>query len=83
MLAYLGFDFEGQEHCGIDDAKNIARILMQLAQDGCKINLNSHIKKSLSKIEKKPTCYNNFKKINDLNKEENSNSSSSQEENKE
>ncbi len=39
---------------GLDDAKNIARILIRLAKDGCPIKVNAHIKKSLTDIEKAP-----------------------------
>lgn len=52
MLAYYGYEFEGNQHCGLDDAKNIARILVRLAKDGCNVHINSHIKKCLSQIEK-------------------------------
>lgn len=34
MLEEIGLTFEGRQHCGIDDTKNIARILMQIRRDG-------------------------------------------------
>jgi hypothetical protein len=39
---------------GLDDATNIARILIRLAKDGCPIKVNAHIKKSLAEIEPAP-----------------------------
>lgn len=46
MLDYIGFEFEGNQHCGLDDSRNIARILLRLASDGCKIRTNAKIKHS-------------------------------------
>lgn len=43
MLESLGLQFEGREHSGIDDAKNIARVLLQLIRDGCIIKYNRFI----------------------------------------
>lgn len=54
MLAYCGLEFIGQQHCGLDDARNIARILIGLAKDGCHIKVNANLKNCLTKIEKKP-----------------------------
>lgn len=34
MLRRLGMQFHGQHHCGFDDAKNIARVLVALMQRG-------------------------------------------------
>ncbi|CAF0741569.1 unnamed protein product [Brachionus calyciflorus] len=48
MLDFYEYEFEGNQHCGLDDAKNIARILIRLAKDGCEININDHLKKCLS-----------------------------------
>lgn len=44
MLDYLGLEFEGNQHCGLDDSRNIARILMGIAHDGCRIKRNSWLK---------------------------------------
>ncbi|XP_055605532.1 ERI1 exoribonuclease 2-like [Uranotaenia lowii] len=33
-LAQRGLQFEGKEHCGLDDAKNLARLIMRMGQDG-------------------------------------------------
>ena len=51
MLAYFNCEFEGNQHCGLDDAKNIARILLRLAADGCEIKINSNLKKCLSQTD--------------------------------
>ena len=40
MLEKQGMRFEGRLHSGIDDARNIARIAMKMADDGCKIYIN-------------------------------------------
>ena len=43
MLEALGLAFEGHPHSGIDDARNIARILAQLISDGCNIYENEKL----------------------------------------
>lgn len=43
MLINLGLPFEGRLHCGMDDARNIARILQKMAQDGCEIKFNEYL----------------------------------------
>ncbi|KAF4518262.1 hypothetical protein B566_EDAN010408 [Ephemera danica] len=43
MLQQLGMDFEGRPHCGMDDARNIARILIRLAADGGRLLPNERI----------------------------------------
>lgn len=40
MLQHLGMEFEGRPHCGIDDSRNIARILIQLKKDGADMCIN-------------------------------------------
>ncbi|TPX70925.1 hypothetical protein SpCBS45565_g01540 [Spizellomyces sp. 'palustris'] len=35
MLQGLGMTFEGRPHCGMDDARNIARIVVRMMKDGC------------------------------------------------
>mmetsp|Transcript_21743 Transcript_21743/g.74751 ORF Transcript_21743/g.74751 Transcript_21743/m.74751 type:complete len:269 (+) Transcript_21743:95-901(+) len=37
MLEKFGLDFEGRPHSGVDDARNIARILIHLFKRGCKL----------------------------------------------
>lgn len=44
MLDLLGLSFEGNQHCGLDDSINIARIMIKLANAGCKIKRNSNLK---------------------------------------
>lgn len=43
MLAYLGLRFEGREHSGLADSRNIARILISLIQRGLALGANSSI----------------------------------------
>ncbi|XP_063231148.1 3'-5' exoribonuclease 1-like [Bacillus rossius redtenbacheri] len=43
MLEHLQMDFEGRQHCGLDDARNIARILLRLVTDGASIQYNERI----------------------------------------
>jgi 3'-5' exoribonuclease 1 len=52
MLHYLGLEFEGKQHCGLDDARNISRILMKLIIDGCELKLNERIRNCRSVMEK-------------------------------
>lgn len=65
MLEYLGMEFEGRLHSGIDDAINIARISISLTKDGhdlwqneefkngCQSNLShpKHIYQNISNIQ--------------------------------
>lgn len=44
MLENLGLQFEGRPHCGMDDSRNIARIAIQLLNDGCNLRLNERIR---------------------------------------
>lgn len=43
MLEMLGMTFEGQLHCGLDDAYNIARIALRLMADGCCLKINEYL----------------------------------------
>jgi hypothetical protein len=43
MLALLDLQFEGQPHCGLDDAKNIGRVLIRLIKDGAIVRINEKI----------------------------------------
>ncbi|KAJ3325414.1 3'-5' exoribonuclease 1 [Boothiomyces sp. JEL0866] len=45
MLSDLGMTFEGREHSGIDDARNIAKIFIKMAQDGCKMDMTTNMRK--------------------------------------
>lgn len=44
MLAQLNLEFEGKPHSGLDDARNIARILLALMNNSCRVTFNSIIK---------------------------------------
>ncbi|XP_069139676.1 3'-5' exoribonuclease 1-like [Argopecten irradians] len=43
MLIYLGMKFEGKQHRGRDDSRNIARIAIRLIEDGCRVKVNEII----------------------------------------
>jgi len=43
MLNSLGLEFEGHPHSGLDDAKNIARVLVKMIKDGAQIRVNEGI----------------------------------------
>jgi len=43
MLGFFGLRFEGRQHSGIDDARNIARVLARLIADGYGICENEMI----------------------------------------
>lgn len=44
MLKYFGLEFEGKQHCGLDDATNIARIMLKLVEDGCPLKKNDYLR---------------------------------------
>jgi len=43
MLARQNMKFEGRLHSGIDDTRNIARILIKMRQDGCHVYVNEKL----------------------------------------
>ncbi|MFT7815330.1 3'-5' exoribonuclease 1 [Arapaima gigas] len=43
MLENLGLQYEGRPHCGLDDARNIARIALRMLQDGCQLRVNERM----------------------------------------
>lgn len=43
MLTMLGLDFQGQPHSGLDDSKNIARVLIRLIQDKAFVRINEKL----------------------------------------
>ncbi|KXJ11771.1 3'-5' exoribonuclease 1 [Exaiptasia diaphana] len=43
MLENLGLHFEGRPHCGLDDSKNIARIMIKMIQDGWEPEFNESL----------------------------------------
>jgi inhibitor of KinA sporulation pathway (predicted exonuclease) len=50
MLKEIGMEFEGREHCGLDDAKNIARIILYLAKTKeARLEPNTNFKKNKPK----------------------------------
>lgn len=55
MLEHLGMKFEGRAHSGLDDAKNIAQLLLRMITDGADININERISSaSLAKKQSLP-----------------------------
>lgn len=43
MLETLGLEFEGRPHCGLDDARNIARILLVLMDEHAPLHINERL----------------------------------------
>lgn len=43
MLEYLGMEFEGNPHSGLDDSQNISRICLRLLRDGAFLDQNERI----------------------------------------
>lgn len=43
MLELLGMEFEGKMHCGLDDARNIAKIAIHLLEDRATVVVNERI----------------------------------------
>ena len=41
QLRVLRLKFEGRQHCGLDDATNVARIAIELVRRGCTVRTNS------------------------------------------
>ena len=54
MLDQLGIPLEGKLHSGIDDCKNIARILNKLVSLGCKVKHTAQWNAATGKIDKLP-----------------------------
>jgi len=44
MLQHLGLKFEGRPHSGIDDSRNIAKILVELIKDGAEVTINESVR---------------------------------------
>jgi 3'-5' exoribonuclease 1 len=50
LLRALGLPgFEGRQHCGLDDARNSARVLREIARRGYKLHDNRKLKTSAEK----------------------------------
>lgn len=43
-LTYVGMEFQGQEHSGLHDARNIANLSYKMTQDGATINITTDMK---------------------------------------
>lgn len=43
MLEKLGMEFVGHPHCGLDDATNIAHLLIRMITDGASVDINERI----------------------------------------
>ncbi|XP_023213189.1 3'-5' exoribonuclease 1-like, partial [Centruroides sculpturatus] len=43
MLQTLDMEFEGRKHCGLDDARNIARIVIHLLEKGATVTVNERL----------------------------------------
>merc|ERR1719211_802458 len=56
MLSRLGMEFEGQPHSGLDDAKNIARIVVRLLKDKAVIRVNEKIHKVPKGVDDSNRC---------------------------
>jgi len=56
MLSRLGMEFEGQPHSGLDDAKNIARIVVRLLKDKAVIRVNEKIHKVPQGVDDSNRC---------------------------
>ena len=50
MLDYLNLEFIGRHHSGIDDTRNIAKILLKIISDG---HVNFEIKQKIIKVKNK------------------------------
>ncbi|RZF45608.1 hypothetical protein LSTR_LSTR014929 [Laodelphax striatellus] len=46
MLQSFGVEFDGRLHCGLDDARNIANLLIHMIKDGVSIDINENIKEN-------------------------------------
>lgn len=44
MLKFFGFSFEGRQHSGIDDARNIAKIVIRMLEDAVHLKITDRIK---------------------------------------
>lgn len=43
MLEGFGLAFEGRQHSGLADSRNISRIVIQMLEDGCPLNVNERV----------------------------------------
>lgn len=54
MLQHLKITFEGRPHCGLDDARNIARLVICMISDGASLRVNEQIDLSVKPRFLKP-----------------------------
>lgn len=58
QLHSMGLRFEGREHSGIDDSRNIARIAMAMMGRGCVLGVNDGVCSDLAVVWKPPKDWN-------------------------
>lgn len=56
MLEELGLTLDGRHHSGLDDSRNIAKILMELLRRGGKVNEALLSRSPLSRRPEMPSC---------------------------
>lgn len=44
MLHFFGFQFDGRQHCGLDDARNLSRVVLRILNDNIKIECTDKTK---------------------------------------
>lgn len=42
-LNHVGMEFEGRQHCGLDDAKNIAKLAYKMVKDGATLSITKDL----------------------------------------
>jgi len=62
MLKDLGIELTGRHHSGIDDCRNISKIVKRMIQDGCLIKKTIHDKKKKKRYAKKVDSSSNQEK---------------------
>jgi len=70
MLDRLDMEFEGQPHCGLDDAKNIARIAIRLLKDKAVIRVNEKLQKVGKGVDDSNRCNGRLFSVVPVNKRE-------------
>ncbi|CEP14273.1 hypothetical protein [Parasitella parasitica] len=63
MLQHLGMEFEGRQHSGLDDARNLAAIGKKMHQEGCVFKTNSWFDPKRHRLyDKKKSVHNTRKR---------------------
>lgn len=70
MLDKLGLEFEGKPHCGLDDAKNIANIVIRLLKDQAVIRVNEKFQTVGKDIDDSDRCSGKLFSVVPVNKKE-------------